>query len=73
MSDREITEVIPKVGERLLTGQLVKPSIPRSISGPASQSDEFLAAERERNKNKKLLEEQAAERARLMRAQGDLT
>ena len=73
MSDKEIQATIPRVGEKLLTGQLVKPSIPRSISEPAAQSDEYLADERERNKNKKLLEEQEVERQRLLRAQGDIS
>lgn len=73
MSDEEIQATIPRVGEKLLTGQLVKPSIPRSISEPAAQSDEYLADERERNKNKKLLEEQEVERQRLLRAQGDIS
>jgi hypothetical protein len=69
----EIQALIPKVGERLLTGQVVKPSIPRAISGPAAQSDEYLALERERNANKKEIEEQEKERQRVMRAAGDIS
>jgi hypothetical protein len=72
-TDAELQALIPKVGETLLTGQVVKPSIPRSISGPAAQSDAYLAEERERNKNKKELEEKEAERQRLLRAQGDIS
>ena len=64
---------IPKVGDRLLTGQIVRGSVPRSISEPASHSDEFLAEERVRQKNKKEIEAKAEERAQLAKKTGDIS
>ena len=64
---------IPQVGDVLLTGQVVRGSVPRSISEPASEAESFVAEELEKKKNKKAMEARAQAQQALINKQGNLS
>ena len=62
-----------KPGDMLLTGQIVKDVIPKSISAPAAEADALLGELKEEEERKKAAAESAAARSAAVKVTGNIS